>query len=293
VLAAVVAAGIVVVLIRGGQHRVAVLIGAAEPGSVAGWQAGDAAIGPLQTQRVFYPGPLPRAYTGSYCEQLERVNGDGLTCIVSYKDADLATNNVVSYVRSIPADVNAWLVFHHEPEDDTFPGGGGREFVMDFERNVAAIRSAAGCTDCHIKVAMAANAYQYHSAGRYSLGTGCSFIPPAQYVDAYFVDVYEPKPTGAPLERGPASIEWDDWLHCVTAADEAASGHRKPLGIAEYGLGTAAPDAIRARTIRADDTYLRSFRHLALWEYWDVGPEWAVTGHPLAAAAWRSVAGGH
>jgi hypothetical protein len=55
--------------------RAATLVGAAEaPYTVAGWEAGNDAIGPLQTQRIFYSGALPATYSGSYCHQLQSAN---------------------------------------------------------------------------------------------------------------------------------------------------------------------------------------------------------------------------
>jgi hypothetical protein len=290
VLVVVVALG-VVIEVWPRQHRAAVLIGAAEGQTVASWEAGNRAIGPLQTQRIFYPGALPKVYPASSCAALQRVTANRVTCVISYRDGDLATNNVASFVGSIPPNAKVWLIFFHEPERYHFtgPSSDAVNFVAQFIRNVTAIRAAAGCTDCHVKVAMAANAYQYQPDPPADRGTGCGFIPPDRDVDSYLVDVYEQRPQGEPLNRGPSAARWDDWLRCVQAANAADPTSAKPIGIAEYGLADTASDEVRAATIRADAAYLHAtFPTLSLWEYWDVRYEqWTLQGYPLATAAWQ------
>jgi hypothetical protein len=268
------------------------LIGAFTESSAAGFRAAQTEFGPVGVQRLFYSGALPASYPGSECAQVES-SGSDVTCVISYKDPDLATNNVATFVRSIPATADVWLVFHHEPEGDRFPGPGsaGPTFVSDFVRNAAAIRSAAGCSDCQVKVAMVANGFQYQDRSPFDRGRSCGFIPPAASVDRYLVDMYEDRPTGQSLNRSPVADRWNAWLHCVNAANAASRDGARPLGLAEYGLGSQASDAVRAQTIRADAAYLpAALPGFALWNYWDMPRRtWTLDGHPKVIAAWRSV----
>jgi hypothetical protein len=220
------------------------------------WQQGNAAIGPLQTDRIFYPDSLPASYNGSQCSMLPA----DVTCIISYKTPDA---NVASYVSSIPADRKVIMIFHHEPER---PGIDPAWFVSTFERQSSEIRHAAGCFNCHVQVAEASEAWGYFP-GR--VGASCAYTVPDKYVDYYFIDIYQPAPDGKPLSESPVAPQWDGWLKCVTAANNADPHPRKALGITEYGLGTLSGNAVREETLAADDAYLKAnFTHFALWEYW-------------------------
>jgi hypothetical protein len=230
-----------------GNSRAATLIGAATAQTagtaqtVAGWDSARSAIGPFETQRIFYKGALPASYAGSYCSALPA----RATCIISYKRP---TANVASYVASVPPGRDVIFIFHHEPEHGSFPGPGtnGQNFVSDFAGQSALIRSAAHHA-AHVKVAMAAEAFQYQPGTRWDQGAGCGYIPPARDVDYYFVDIYEPHPDGKDLAHGPVSAQWNTWLGCVSAANQASPRAPATLGIAELGA---------------------SFTHFALWEYW-------------------------
>jgi len=277
--------------------RAAILTGAAEfPYTVAGWQAGNTAIGPLQTQRIFYSGALPASFTGSYCDQLEKAASNAITCVISYKTQ---TTNVAGFVAGIPATDHVIMIFHHEPENDTFSGSGtnGQNFVSQFEAQSTLITNSAAAAgnSAEVKVAMAAMAWQYQSSSYH--GYSCSYIPPDQYVAYYLTDIYEPAPNGRPLNTGPVASQWNNWLACVNAANNANPHPRKALGIAEYGLGTLAGDSVRASTITADDAYLKAnFTNFALWEYWDENNavnggctasncDWQITGDSASTAS--------
>jgi hypothetical protein len=245
------------------DSRAADLIGAAAAQTITGWDNANSEIRPLDTQRIFYSGALPASYAGSYCAKLPA----GVTCIISYKTE---TTNVASYVESVPSTANMIFIFHHEPENDIFAGSGanGQNFVTDFESQSSLIRASAGGA-ANIKVAVAAEAWQYQPGTKWDNGADCSYIPPAQYVDYYLADIYEPDPDGQDLANSPVSTQWNTWLDCVTAANSASSHPPAALGIAEYGLGTLAGDTVREQTLAADDAYLKAtFTSFALWEYW-------------------------
>lgn len=218
------------------------------------WAAANAKIGPLRDQRIYYTGALPSKYNGSACSQLPAA----VWCIISY---GTPTTHVTSYVSSIPASRNAVIIFGHEPEH---PGAfrNGAAFVTAFAAQSALIRHAAGKAG-NVRVAMAAETYQYGGKGFGSRGLGCSFIPPASEVDYYYADNYETTPTGKGLSTDP---KWLNWLNCVKN-----KGRR--LGLAEYGLGTCNGASKRLSTLQADASYLRTklpaitgFR-TQLWSY--------------------------
>jgi len=147
---------------------------------------------------------------------------------------------------------------------------------------------------------MAAEAFEYQPYTRWDKGAGCAFIPPARYVDDYLVDIYEPRPDGGNLADSPVQDQWRTWLRCVAAANRDDTGRPAALGIAEYGLGTLAGNAIRRRTLMADAAYLaRRFPRFALWEYWwqDDEPagqcspascDWQFTD-PATTRAWHAI----
>lgn len=265
--------------------RAAGLIGAYGGPTESDWASANSAIGPLQTQRIFYSGALPASYTGSVCASYPA----GVTCVISYKTMN---TNVASFVGSIPASRDVILIWHHEPENDTFsgPGTNGQNFVSDFESQSRIITAG---DPANVQVAMTAEAYQYDAGTDHTNGVGCSYIPPNQYVNFYFIDIYENPPNGKDLPNAPggAGTEWNTWLGCVQAANNANPHPRKALGIAEYGLNNEASDAVRAQTLQADSAYLKAnFPNFALWEPWDFS-DWQLTGSQTIAE-WKAIEAG-
>jgi hypothetical protein len=251
-------------------------------------------LGPQAIQRIFYPGPLPSSYQGSDCSLLPAK----VTCIISYKTPTL---NVASYVRTTPSSRDVIFIFHHEPENDWFAGRGsnGQNFVTEFETQSVLIRRAADGAP-NIKIAMAAEAFEYQPGTRWHQGVDCGYIPPASYVSYYLADIYESDPDGRALPYSPVAVQWDTWLRCVTEAMKADPSAQVWLGVAEYGLGTLTGDKARARTIAADAVYLpRQVPRFALWEYWweDNSINWGCTVEncdwqftdPATIREWRSL----
>lgn len=253
-----------------GQHAAQVI-----SASAGNWSAANSKIGPLQGQRLFYPGALPSRFAHSACNRLPA----GDWCIVSYNKRN---TNVASYVSSIPSSRNVVLVWEHEPE---IPGrfSSGHTFVSGFDAQSALIRKAAhGAKNVH--VASDSESWQYGFGGGNggSRGAGCSFIPPASAVDYYYADNYSP--TAQPLA---GMVRWQNWLKCVKKSG-------KPIGIAEFGLGSCAGASARVKTLLADAAYLKTL-DVQLWSYYYVpnkGCEnWQFTDSAMISA-WRGIEAG-
>lgn len=227
-----------------------------------------AKLGPLENQRLFWKASLPANFTKTPGHDLPK----GVTAVVSYKEP---TTNVKSFLQSIPADRPVIMIYHHEPEEEY--GGNGKKFVAEFVAQSKLIRSVAGA---NVKVAMAAMTYQYDKNRN---GVGCDYIPPPESVDYYLADNYVDTPDGDGLAKDP---EWLGWLGCV-------EGKGKPLGLAEYGLGTGAGNAVRAQTMRRDDAYIKAnFPDFVIWSYWwvDMGGKQNYKFTDAAGiAAWKSI----
>lgn len=263
-------------------YRAATLIGAKDP-SIDGsrFDYANAIIGPLQVDKVFYDQSeaLPQRYGESSCSALPA----SVTCVLAYK---VPTTDVASFVSSIPAGRNTIMVWHQEPENDSFPGrcgSNGSNFVCDFERQADLIRANTTASNrANVWIADDALTYQYDLGTAHDKGGGehsCSYTVPSRYVDFYLADVYEDPADGTNL--GSNSYEspmWQGWLSCVLPED-------KPIGLAEYGLNCSTPpDYANAPTtshaMAADNRYLRrqSFipawseqsytRPVVMWEYW-------------------------
>jgi hypothetical protein len=238
------------------------------------WSTGNSAIGPLKTQRLFYPSALPASYSASQCASLPA----GVMCVISYK---APSTNVASFVKSIPASRPVMMIFHHEPEGDF---ASGVQFVSEFESQSDLIRSAAAAAGLtNVQVAMAAATFQYQPG---KAGTNCSYIPPAHYVDHYTADVYQPRLGG--LQNRSGFVRWRD----------CTQGLGRTRGLTEYGLGSCSGTTSREQTMVADAAYLRSaFPFLYLLEYWwmddsNVGPcrNWKFTD-PATITEWKSSRG--
>ena len=262
-------------LLAGGATGIAAHAAAAGPTAVLigahssdGFTSAGKALGPLSAARFYYNGALPASFRNTPASQLPA----GVVPVISY---NTQTTNVLAYVKSVNRPI--WLAFHHEPEDHGAYSSGA-VFVSQFEAQSKLIRSA-GNPD--VMVVSINAGYAYRTGG--GNGLNGSYLPPASYVDAYALDLYEICCTG---ERWPAKglADYDrfqNWLKLV--------GNRgKPLGITEYGI--EASDAVRDARIQADASYLRSYfgGKFGLWCYFWVGI-WRFTDAPTVAT-WRSIA---
>jgi hypothetical protein len=263
-LAGSTAAGTVARAATGAPVPAALLVGAH---SVDGFTSAEQAIGPLSAARFYYT-TLP----GSFVNSPEARLPSGVVPVISYNTPD---QNVVAYAKSVNRPI--WLDFHHEPEDHNAYSSGAA-YVAQFEAQSKLIRSA-GNPD--VKVVTINAGYAYRTS--HGNGLDGSYLPPASYVDAYMLDLYQICCTG---ERWPAQglADYDrfqNWLKLV--------GNRgKPLGFGEYGI--EASDAVRDARITADASYLRSAFSgtFGLWDYFWVGI-WRFTD-AATIATWRSIA---
>jgi hypothetical protein len=266
-------------------------IGAILP-TASQWNAAYKTIGPLQSNKEFYDASkaLPGSFKDTECAQLDH---DPL-CVIAYKTMN---TNLRSFVQSIPPNRKSPVIMVYYQEVELAKNQvSASTFLKDFEDQSAKIREYAAAkklTD--VKVAMDSTTYEYDNPGSgHSRGYSCSYIPPARYVDYYLGDVYQPTLIGL---RGDA--EFQRWVHCV-------SGHGKPLGLGEYGLGVCVSsgtfhESDRAATLAADAAYLaKALPNLVLWEYWwqhlasDTSKceQWKFAANSVTAAKWRAIEAG-
>jgi len=285
-------------------HRAAQMIGAYAP-TAAAWQKADntSQLGPLQSNKEFFSGPLPAAqgsespFQQTRCYALEQlITPPYPACIIAYK-AQETQAAIDAFVQSVPADQLVILVYWQEPEGagaESFSAcgtTGGPAFVCEFGQQAAEIRAAGD--DPNVLVGMDAEGYQYSSAAQHDRGTGCAFVPPAADVDVYLEDHYEGYPSGndppsgdaMPQSGTPFEQEWSNWLACVSPTG-------KPVGLAEYGLNHMIAPAVVDGALQADDGYLAGLpggglnAPVLVWEYWWCGGD--KFGSSGSTALWRS-----
>lgn len=247
------------------------------------WAVANAQVGPLTGDRIYFPGAVPSRYSG-LCAALPA----GVTCIISYNKP---TQNVAGFIASIPSSRTVYIAYSHEPEaQHKWPSGAA--FVAAFDAQSAIIRKAAdGRSNIHI----ASISSSYHYAGNAAKGIGCSYIPAASEVTDYLVDNYQPYPTSAGAANDPGL---ESWLKCV-------AGRSRPVGIAEYGVGTCNGAGAQVAALKADDAYFKStaftdkYGRLALWSYWDTNKGSNLPCYQTFALAgamvgtWRSIVAGN
>lgn len=282
----VAALGIVAVAVPAGATTRPAWVGVHQTNNLAGWNAAQAAAGPGQIAREFFSGSLPATWSGAWASQVPQTT----LVNVSYKTMD---TNVAAFVASIPSTRTApvWIIFHHEPEAD-YGTGGGPAYVSQFESQSVQIRAACALAgNCNVvKVGMIAGSYQYGKAGRE--GYTCAYIPPASYVDGYFLDAYQQYLAGLGNE-----LYWTRWHTCLGTVPAGVV-----TGISEYGLGTfnangsAASEAQRITVMQGDAAYLAAnYPDLYEWMYWNYddptpGMQWSMT--PGLVQTWQSIEAG-
>lgn len=206
--------------------------------SLNAWVQAEKTLGHMTAQRIYYQSLPPSFTTDNFCSGLPL----DATCVVSYKTPN---QNVVSYVKSVPADRKVVLIFHHEPEcGGTFPGHADfpseQAFLNEFEIQSNLIRSADNPA---VKVAMVACVTDYQLPYSPSQpghdASNCGWIPPRQYVDFYYGDIYDNNVSGA--WNIPGMLRW---LQCTR-------DHHRRRGIAEWGIPHST--GCNAQLTRAED----------------------------------------
>jgi hypothetical protein len=246
--------------------RAAVLIGAKDPSTDGSqFQNANTAIGPLQVDKVFEAKALPTSYNGSECATVQQ-SGLNVTCVYNYSDP----SNTAAFVKTIPPGENVILVYLGEPELKGGCCGGASSFVSLFEKESGVIRSSVTSANKeNVFVAEDSDSYAYRTGGIGTVSadgkTLCPWIVPSSSVDFYLDDLYmdvEPPPNGGSI-NGIEGDRWNNWIYCVTHAQQPGGQQLKPVGLGEYGLnGTNSPnyanDSTTYQSMSADNSYLEA-----------------------------------
>lgn len=299
-------------------YRAAQAIGAHGPvcstcGSytAADWINANNTIGPLQSDKEFFSGDLPSDFSQTSCSTIEQdlgaTNyGAWPVCIIAYKGTTMTQTGMDNFLSTVPAHQELYIVWHQEPEGDSFsnePGcgadTGAAAFVCEFQLQGTLVHSSA-FYGANIFVAVDSSGYRYgdltddSSAGddTPSDGTnGCAYMPSSNGsssggADIYLLDFYQNSVVAGTDVNTEANREdnWKNWLNCATARG-------RPIGFGEYGLDqstsaqtspcTNSPnDASEApNAMAADNSYLRQLpmssqtelhNHVpvVMWDYW-------------------------
>lgn len=241
--------------------RAATLIGAKDPSSDgSAWGTMNSTVGPSQVDKMFYSGALPSTYAASNCASVQDAHPN-VTCVQAYKTPD---TNVAAYTASVPAGRNVVIVFHQEPEGDTFANGpDGCNAGNNAGNFVCEDKAQANLVHGAVTAANRANVFFSDDSSGYNYGNGrtgadCSWTVPSSYIDLYFMDHYMNPVDGQNSEvygtTGQHS-EFTNWVGCV-------GPQNKPIGWGEYGTNCNAglnPDATAVeQTFAADNTLLES-----------------------------------
>jgi hypothetical protein len=286
-------------------YRAAIAIGAhgqcASPCSytAADWYATDQNIGPLQSDKEFN-GALPSSFSGSNCAgdeaQLAGNPRGSLAwpvCIIAYKDPVTSQAAMDSFLQGVPHQQEIILVWHQEPEGDTFsnePGcstslTGADAFKCETEQQAGYVHASSYDTP-NVFIAQDSAGFPY---GNDPTVQDCSWITPpsatGQGVDLYLMDHYENTTVnGKDVNNSTNATEWQDWLKC-------ASAQNRPLGFGEYGLDNSpnGPASLCTnnpsnaqnlpKALLADNSYLAKLPMSAdanlltpapfvVWDYW-------------------------
>jgi hypothetical protein len=227
-------------------HRAAVAIGAhgdnCGDGNCTGnysstdWSDSNQSIGPFQTDKEFNDGLTTFSATNCAGDEAA-VNNDPSkfpVCIIAYKSPFTSQPAMDAFLQTVPANQEVILVWHQEPEGDTFNycnETGAAAFKCETEQQAAYVHGSRYDTP-NILIAQ-------DSAGSwYVNNTSCSWITPSSStgsgVDLYLEDHYENTQVdgtnvNTETDGGHDYTRWQHWLKC-------ASPQNRPLGFGEYGL---------------------------------------------------------
>jgi hypothetical protein len=279
--------------------------------SATDWINSNNAIGPQQTGKVlqsdkefidpstFPPnGDLPSNFSQTICATIEKdlgSNSEWPVCIIAYTGT-LSANDATaqadmnSFLSTVPAQQELYLVWQQEPEGKTFSNEPGcptndtnsQAFVCEFDRQAGFVHNSPNAGP-NIFMAMDSGGSHYgevtdddasnddtNSDGTQDPNTGaaCPWMPPNSAnggADIYLVDFYQYSFVEGTDVNTEALREdnWKNWLSCATA-------NNRPIGFGEYGLDQStsaqiAPctnnpnDAANApNSMSADNLYLKN-----------------------------------
>jgi hypothetical protein len=260
--------------------------GAVGVNTLPGWRQMNQVIGPSHTARVYYADGLPATWSDptNFCSSLPSV-----LCVISYHTKEKTQAAMDTFIEGINPKRSApvFISYFDEPEAHITSS----QFISGYENQVDEVRAAcAKAGNCAVvKVGMIAESFQYQVGER---GYSCSYIPPAQYVDVYFADTYEPTLVGLRKDTG-----FQRWATCAKS-----EGSNVVLGLTEYGLGDCVTsgtfsEQARENQLAADATYLSvHYPHLYEWEYyWHTGPsaggckEYQFPAPSVTATEWKAI----
>lgn len=275
--------------------------------SLANWESGNNAIGPLQEHKIFYSGALPASYPGSICDNLAQA-GHSVVCVIGFK-ATMTQAAITAYVSGIPSTQAVVFVPHQEPENGDYTSGAA--FVSYFEDQAAKIRTAAADAP-NIMVMQDSSGSGYITGHP---GADCSYIvPPAQGngdggTDFYTIDYYQEQPNGNAFPAGQQSDRWANWENCVATGSRTTAGTiPRPMGLGEFGYGVnggpgncvGQPESTRNSALSADGTAFQNMSDTAgapamFMDYWWVddslseGPcrDWNFAASSSTGTTWH------
>lgn len=213
------------------------------------WSTANTSIGPGQTHRLFHSGSLPSTFSADGTP-------DNVTIIVSYK-TPTAQSTITSYINSIPAGREVWIIYRHEPENDVQDGG--PTFVSEFKTEANKINSVK---PSNVKMVMCAEGFAYHSGFKWwtSVNTGQYLLGLGPYVDYFSIDIYQGDGGASGGDWPSAGLsnynQWLTWLSLVN--DPAVVTTVRPLAITEYGVDDPVGNTNRFNRIAQDWAYLIS-----------------------------------
>jgi hypothetical protein len=205
-------------------------------------------IGQLQCSKFFNSGALPSSFP-------DNARGStlpaGVLPVICYKTP---TTNVADFCATV--NVPIILVYYQEPETNFATGA---DFVEQLQGESDIIR---GVGNPYIRIAMDSGSYPYRTggdseslAGNYLRGLGdISPNSGESYVDFFFFDSYYTGLTNGYTYTLSTAPNFANWLALVT--DDSIVGTQKPLGIPEYGLGSANGNTWRYNSIQDDHDYI-------------------------------------
>jgi hypothetical protein len=272
-----------------GAHGNPCLDGACGNYTDADWRASDATgstgIGPLQTDKEFFPTGTVLDWGSTNCLEHEAHLSPSAwpVCIINYADP-VSQQTMNSFVQAIPPGQAVILTWHNEPEANTFSGcapqgsSNGQQYVCIWKKQYAEYQAAN--PGPNVTMRMDAGSYQYLPGKN---GADCSFLPPSDNTDGYMIDYYEHTVDGNNVATNANSGQaWVDWTNCVTSSQASGgTGGHKPIGLAEEGYDqstTSNRNHTRAAEI-ADQSYLENYpatshQPVDIWSYWwsNAGP---------------------
>jgi hypothetical protein len=290
-------------------------------------------LGSLESEKFFYNNqPLPASDAATTYEL--KVPGCGAIksggyvyktsalCIVVWNEATSPTGaDLQSFLTSTLNDPHQIIMAfcnepefkgHHDasgckcdPSGTVRPCNSAAAIIKQFEVESEYIRNFESVHNKqNVKVAeISWGAYYTHGTN------GCSVDPtsnpgnylvPHQYVDYYLVDVYEGGHKNA--ITSPETLDqdsaWNNWVTCTKAPGVAR-------GIAEFAINCGHEaksldhgkyEEAVAKSFSDDDTYLKTFKNLEVWNLWDNGG--CALGNktpdePDSVAAWQSIEAGN